>query len=64
MILNEVELIESILDSTKGKQGLLCKYEFSRILLNTVTLDTNTCISKSTLTSIIDPSAFDLKWIK
>ena len=64
MNLNETKLIKLSLDSSKEERRLFRKYRFSRILSNTVTLDTITCISKSTLTFIIDLIPFDLKWIK
>ena len=56
MTLNEINEVELILDSTKGKQGLLSKNGFSRILSNTVTLDTNMSVSMITLTFVIDVS--------
>ena len=64
MNLKEPKLIELSLDSNKEEQGLLGKYGFSHILSNIVTLDTIACISKSTLTFVIDLIPFDLKWIK
>ena len=63
MSLSEIKLFELILD-LNHVVGLFRKYEFPRILLNTVTLDTNTCISKSTLISVIDLSSFDENWIR
>ena len=60
MTLNEINEVELILNSTKGRQGLFRKYGFSRILLNTVTLDTNAWISKSTLTFVIGEISFDM----
>ena len=64
MNLNETELIKLSLDSNEEQQGLFRKYEFSGILSSTITLDTITCISNSTLTFIIDLSLIDLKLIK
>ena len=58
--MNEIEQF----GSNEGKQGLFRKYGFSRVLLNTVIIDANACISKSTLVFIIGLIVFDLKWIK
>ena len=60
MTLNEINEVELILNSTKERQGLFRKYGFLRILLNTVTLDTNAWISKSTLTFVIGAISFDM----
>ena len=64
MIMNEIELIELVLGLNQVIQGLFRKYELSRISSNTVTLDTNVCISKSTLAFIINMIPFDVTWIK
>ena len=57
-------LIKLSLGSNKVEQELFRKYGLSRISSNTEILDTNACISKSTLIFIIDSSAFDLKLVK
>ena len=64
MNLDETKLTELNLSTNKMEQGLFRKYEFSHILSNTVTLDTIMCISRSTLTFIIDLSPFDLRLVK
>ena len=46
------------------EQRTFRKYEFSSILSNTVTLDTNACISESMLTSVINLNSFNENWIK
>ena len=62
--MNDIEWFEWVLGLNQVIQGLFHKYEFLRILSNTITLDTNVCISKSTLAFVINMIAFDMSWIK
>ena len=64
MDLNETSLIKLSLGSNKVEQGLFYKYEFPRVSSNTEILDIIACISKSTLTFIMDSIPIDLRLIK
>ena len=60
MIMNVIKWFELVLGLNQVIQGLFCKYEFSYILSNTITFDTNACISTSTLTSVIGAIPFNV----